>query len=380
MTTTVPTPHGTTAASAGGALGRRYAGAGPYAGADVVLRAMAQYPVVDQQGALWECVQRGLAAQDKLGRARSASTIASLKDTVRAGTAAHEELAGANYRLALKEANGLAEKRYPGRVPDDLLQEVHAEAWTAVAEAIATYDPAKGGSLPGMVVAAVRGRVRGLLAGPAPDSWARVARSAARAESELTGSLGRMPDQEEVRGEVLRYSLGWAKDRLIASGVSEDAPDLDELARKKLVRQGTLATLGRLDQVRATTARPLSLDAPSGDGTATLADMLSGDAAGDGAEVMAWFLASLVPEDRDLISRRFGLEGGPAATFEELGSALGLPWVEVRARIAILLGRMRSPVAQFVSLDGGLPQRFEAAEGSSVVDRLRARSGRRTSV
>ena len=293
----------------------------------------------------------------------------------RQGDEALERLIGSLFRLVIAEVTSTCDRRYGSDRRSDLREDLRAEAYAAMQVAIDTYNPDKGWNLAGFVVLKVRSVLREAMRGDSLDSWDRVAAFASRAESTLMVSLGRRPSDAEIRDEVIRYCMDWAGTRIMAGGVSRDAEDFDEQARAKLVKNGTWAAIEKLNEVRASKVTTVSLDAPLGDdGTTSLLDML-----GDGADrkeamgVLEWFLASLGDQDRYLLVRRFGLDGEPEATYEDLAEQVGGSWPEVRARIGALLGRMNSPLAMFTSLDQSLETRMEIDHQPTVAGRLAAR-------
>jgi len=86
-------------------------------------------------------------------------------------------------------------------------------------------------------------------------------------------------------------------------------------------------------------AHPVSLETPVGDGESVYADMIEDERADSPDEITAESarsveleaaLASLDPRMRKVIERRYGLDGGPSQTLEELGADLGITRERVR--------------------------------------------------
>jgi hypothetical protein len=284
------------------------------------------------------------------------------------GKEAFEALCGSNWRLSKKVIADILASR-DRSISAEEYGELASEANVAMCEAIESFDPSRGGSLSSYIASLVERRVRLVLAGDLPASWSKVRRIASGVEQNLTADLGRVPSEAELIEGVQEYCLGWAKERLIEAGEPGDV----EAARAKLVRQGTWAATQKLGEIRSF-GRSLSLDKTTDDGLSLLDTLGDGDP-GEVVDVLSWFLASLEADDRELITRRYGLDGEREARLEELGEEQGVAWPVIRTRIAGLLGRIFAPHAQYASLSEIDDQIIDADEVTSVSDRLKSRRG-----
>jgi hypothetical protein len=330
------------------------------------------YEIVDaqEQNSLLERYRAGERARATPLPENPSARLA-LRRQIRDAEEARDALVGSLFRLALYEAGELVRARYASPSPE-IVEEAKAEAYAALAEALASYEPSEL-SLAGLVAHLVRIRVRNLLSGNIPDSWDKVTRIAAKAEAELTVSFGRTPTTEEVRSAVYTHSMAWARAKVQDSGA--DPTQVEELARKKLVRQGTCAAIEKLETVRIRTNTPLSLDNRSVSGE-SFADLLTSDDAPTEESVISWLLGNCSPEDAKLLGDRFGLNSTAALTYEQLADKYSEPWTVLRARINSLLGRLNAPHAHFLFTDATLPLRFEH-EVSNAGDSPATRLGRR---
>ena len=294
-----------------------------------------------------------------------------LKRAIRAAESARDQLVGSLFRLALYEATELVRARYASPSVE-IKEEAKAEAYAALAEALATYEPSEL-SLAGLVAHLVRIRVRNLLSGSVPDSWDKVTRIAARAEAELTTSLKREPTKEELHASVYDHAMAWAR----AKVQDTDAPaaQVEELARKKLIRQGTNAAIEKLETVRSRTRTPLSLDNKSATGE-SFADLLTSDDDVEDTSIIKWLLDNSGPADAALLSDRFGLNGATPLTYEQLAEKYDEPWTVLRSRLNMLLARLHAPHAHFLFTDATLSARCEH-ETSDVGDSPATRLSRR---
>jgi DNA-directed RNA polymerase specialized sigma subunit len=283
------------------------------------------------------------------------------------GESLFAELAGSTWRLAkyvLTETLKSREKT----VTRAEFAELASEANVGLCEAIESYDPEKGGPLSGYVATCVERRLSGALTGDLPASWSKVRRIAGAKEQSLTATLGRKPTIDELTAEVQQHCLTWAKERLEEAGEVVS----DEAAKAKLVRQGTWAATLKIEEIRSRGAA-LSLDQESEEGGSIL-DSLADAAPGEAIDVISWWLSSLPDIDQHLVTRRYNLDGRGETKFEDIAEEQQCEWPVVRSKIAVAMGRMFAPHAQFSSLSTTvLDQIRYDEETTSPVDRLVSR-------
>jgi hypothetical protein len=339
---------------------------------DSVTASAQAYDVVsaEEQNELLERYRAGEAARTAPLPENPSARLAQRR-AVRDAESARDALVGSLFRLALYEAGELVRARYAAP-SSEITEEARAEAYAALAEALATYEPSEL-SLAGLVAHLVRIRVRNLLSGDVPDSWDKVTRIAAAKEAELTTTLGRVPTTEELRSSVYDYSMSWARTKVQESGA--DPTQVEELSRKKLIRQGTNAAIEKLETVRVRTRTPLSLDNRSASGE-SFADLLTSADDIPDESIIAWLLANSLPADAALLSDRFGINGAVTLTYKQLEEKYAEPWTVLRTRLNSTLARLHAPHAHFLFTDATLPARCEhetSDRGDSPATRLSRR-------
>jgi len=123
------------------------------------------------------------------------------------------------------------------------------------------------------------------------------------------------------------------------------APTTDELAA---ALNTTAEQVCELEELRQ---RPVSLDAPSGEEHARLAEMVPDESADPSAALASLFraradLASVLDDvaenERQVLRRRFGLAGGEPQTLEAIGRDLGLTRERIRQIEAAGLRKLRA--------------------------------------
>ncbi len=143
-----------------------------------------------------------------------------------------------------------------------------------------------------------------------------------RAETKFQEEFGRLPTDEELSGE-----LG--------------------LAAK------------RIAQYRRASIRPSSLDAPIGDDTSTVAEIVADENAGTPLEKLTEkvdtaliyeILPSLDEREREILRQRFGLDGNEEKTLEEVGAKFGVTRERIRQIQEIALAKLRRKIEQLESV------------------------------
>ncbi len=107
----------------------------------------------------------------------------------------------------------------------------------------------------------------------------------------------------------------------------------------------------RVDELFALVTDPVSLETPVGDGESLYADLIEDDRVASPdvqtadqarAEELRRALDELEPRMRYVVARRFGLDGEPPQTLEDLGAELGITRERVRQIETRALRRLRS--------------------------------------
>lgn len=110
----------------------------------------------------------------------------------------------------------------------------------------------------------------------------------------------------------------------------------------------------RVTMLRSIAARPTSLDAPIGeDETSTFAEIVEDEKATDPYEqleektvtaMVNELLSRLDPREQTILRERFGLDGGPEKTLEEVGAKLGVTRERIRQIQNIALAKLRKMI------------------------------------
>ncbi len=253
-------------------------------------------------------------ALDDDARARLLAALAAWpldQDALRAGDAARAAFVAANQRLVVAVA-----RRYQHRgLPlDDLVQ----EGTVGLLRAIDLFDPARGYKFSTYAVwwikqAMRRALARQVLVAHVPDN---VQQELARQAHALHAALGHPPSPADLAA---------------ATGLPR----------------------ARVDALIAPLPAPVPLDQLMGEGeTTTLGDLLPDpavdrpDAAAEAhalAVAVRAALAGLTPRDRAILAARYGLDGEPPRTLQEIGHSLGLTRQAVQQAEARALARLRRP-------------------------------------
>jgi len=236
-----------------------------------------------------------------------------LAKKIRAGDAnARSRMVTANLRLVVKIAHDYANFGLP-------LADLISEGNMGLMKAVERFDPEKGGKLSPYAAWWIKQSIKRALANQSKtirlpvhmvDKIARMRRTA----MELTEKLGREPSNEELGRE-----LGM--------------------------------TAGKVAHIKSVSVRPTSLDAPVGDEDNTTLGEMVGDEEGMNPFQMlrskalrrelAAMLEELDERESEIIRMRFGLDGGPERTLEEVGAMFDITRERVRQLQNLAITKMR---------------------------------------
>lgn len=294
---------------------------------------------------------------------------ASLSEQVRQAEIAMEHLCASCWRLAWLIVREQAERRFGRDKATDMLPDLMQEANGALVQAVRDFDPTRTPSFHTYAAQVIRNHTRMVLGRDGylrlAPAWVRIKRISAARVPELTTQLGRPPTKEELQASLLEYCLVWADQRLTDEQRKMPEPQRQELRMAKLRKQGMLGAIRDIDDVLAAAQTPVSLDAPVGsDGSATLGDLIPGGGHSelfDGVELkelrsaIAASLSALTERERDVVVRRFGLDGGDTWTCAQLGERYGVSSERIRQVERAALAKLASPHGQFAGLAAFLP-------------------------
>ncbi len=292
-----------------------------------------------------------------------------LLEQVRRSELAMEHLCASCWRLAWLIVREQAERRFGREKATDMLPDLMQEANGALVQAVRDFDSSRTPSFHTYAAQVIRNHTRMVLGRDGylrlAPAWVRIKRIAAARIPELSSQLGRTPTKEELQDSLLEYCLVWADQKLTDEQRSLPEPQRQDLRMAKLRKQGMLGAIRDIDDVLAAAQTPVSLDAPVGaEGSATLGDLIPGASDSelyDRVELnelrgaIARSLAALSERERDVVIRRFGLDGGDTWTCAQLGERYGVSSERIRQVERSALAKLASPHGQFAGLASFLP-------------------------
>jgi len=241
--------------------------------------------------------------------------VALAKRTKKGDSKAREQMIKANLRLVVKIARDYEGIGLP-------LLDLISEGNIGLMKAVERFDPAKGGKLSTYGSWWIKQSIKRALANQSKtirlpvhlvDKISKMRRTAMRLQEEL----GREPTDDELGDEM---------------GI----------------------TASRVAQMRMAAIRPASLDAPIGDEDSNnFAEVVQDESADTPYEhlegktvtrMLREMVKTLDPRESTILSARFGLEGGPQKTLEEVGEKFGVTRERVRQIQNIALRKLRKMI------------------------------------
>jgi RNA polymerase primary sigma factor len=311
------------------------------------LREIGRVPLLtaEQEIQLAQAIQQGKGAKARLAEGKlDLAARRALEQAVRVGEIAQGRMVESNLRLVVSVA-----KRYIGRSLSllDLIQEGNI----GLLHAVQKFDPTRGFKFSTYGTWWIRQAINRAIADQSrtirlPAHMVETINRLFRASRKLAQELGQDPSTEELAAELGLLS---EEDALAIA----DARQADEPLNPAL-RQRLKTAESRVRDIQRVVQEPMSLEMPIGsEESSSLGDFIKDDTVRGPDdqtlrlllhEQMADILDQLSARERQVLTLRFGLDGGKSHTLEEVGRKFDLTRERVRQIEAKALRKLRHPL------------------------------------
>lgn len=277
---------------------------------------------------------------------------------------AMELLCSSCWRLAWLIVREQSEKRFGKEKATELLPDIMQEANAALVLSIRDFQEGITPNFHTYAAQVIRNHIRMVLSRDSylrlAPAWIRMKRIASARIPELANQLGRNPTKSEIQDSLLEYCLQWAEEKLSPEQKKLPKPQRKEIKLAKLRKQGMLGAIRDIDDVLIASQSPTSIDAPlTVDGPTTVGEMIAADRFLEQSSIyevkemklaISKALGTLTERERDVIVKRFGLDGDDPWTCSQLGDLFDISSERIRQIERTALAKLSSPHGQFTNL------------------------------
>jgi len=268
------------------------------------------------------------------------------------------------WRLAWLIVREQSEKRFGKEKATELLPDIMQEANAALVLSIRDFQEGITPNFHTYAAQVIRNHIRMVLSRDSylrlAPAWIRMKRIASARIPELANQLGRNPTKSEIQESLLEYCLQWAEDKLSPEQKKLPKPQRKEIKLAKLRKQGMLGAIRDIDDVLIASQSPTSIDAPlTVDGPTTVGETIAADRFLEQSSIyevkemkiaISKALGTLTERERDVIVKRFGLDGDDPWTCSQLGDLFEISSERIRQIERTALAKLSSPHSQFTNL------------------------------
>jgi len=287
-----------------------------------------------------------------------------LQNAKKDATNAMELLCSSCWRLAWLIVREQSEKRFGKEKATELLPDIMQEANAALVLSIRDFQEGITPNFHTYAAQVIRNHIRMVLSRDSylrlAPAWIRMKRIASARIPELANQLGRNPTKSEIQDSLLEYCLQWAEEKLSPEQKKLPKPQRKEIKLAKLRKQGMLGAIRDIDDVLIASQSPTSIDAPlTVDGPTTVGEMIAADRFLEQSSIyevkemklaISKALGTLTERERDVIVKRFGLDGDDPWTCSQLGDLFDISSERIRQIERTALAKLSSPHGQFTNL------------------------------
>jgi RNA polymerase sigma factor (sigma-70 family) len=301
-----------------------------------------------------------LESKDKISKQDKVALQNAKKDA----NNAMELLCSSCWRLAWLIVREQSEKRFGKEKATELLPDIMQEANAALVLSIRDFQEGITPNFHTYAAQVIRNHIRMVLSRDSylrlAPAWIRMKRIASARIPELANQLGRNPTKSEIQESLLEYCLQWAEDKLSPEQKKLPKPQRKEIKLAKLRKQGMLGAIRDIDDVLIASQSPTSIDAPlTVDGPTTVGETIAADRFLEQSSIyevkemkiaISKALGTLTERERDVIVKRFGLDGDDPWTCSQLGDLFEISSERIRQIERTALAKLSSPHSQFTNL------------------------------